>query len=715
MLGFFRKYQKFFLIVVSFFIIVSFVFFGTSNALSRTEKDPNWEVGHLVDGSVLMSKKLHGMTRLLQGGVEEGSRGMNLLNGSLVHKEIILGAQGEILAQNYFEELYPELSERWKRMKQYSPYAHPYTSAISAKAVWNQFAPEITQLLHQVREAPEEFSIEELPLMFALYRAQAKFPPHMLHQMLYFQERHGGQVRPDPALPRGDFALFGFGSVEDWFGTKYLSLISQFVLNTACIAKQEGYRVSSKEAQFNLYMNVEQGLKSYQNGQELTSEEVHKYYSYGIRSLGMQEKRAVTLWQEALLYRAFVNELKGAVVVDRLALDQFKKEAQTTYSIRNFQLPQSLRLSSFQEMLTLQCYLDAVAEKDVLAFPPRMKSPEEVAKLNPQLVAESLNVKLAKVTKKEVAARVPLKKGWEWELEEDNFALLVKEFPTLAGKTSDSHQARIEALEQIDERTRFQVDQFARLAIVDQNQRLIEEALAKAPLSNETLQVALKGEGPFAGEQLIHLLKTRDPSLLCYTTDGETYYQMEMVSSSDGLELLSYEEALSKGILGEMLDQLLAAAYPNFAFEEPLEEVKDQLGAKIYQDLLSYIQQSSGESFEELDKYASHRFDGYLQEMRELAKANPDEFSKSQSSPKDFWALQVFEESQKELKAPLQVGEFSQIAGGGFIQLLEKTEGAATEEEIAEVHQFLAEDAEKMWISQMIEHLNESSAVSFHE
>ncbi len=57
MLGFFRKYQKFMFIIVTFFIVVSFVFFGTSNTIGPSEEAaPNKPIGKLVDGSKLRIK-----------------------------------------------------------------------------------------------------------------------------------------------------------------------------------------------------------------------------------------------------------------------------------------------------------------------------------------------------------------------------------------------------------------------------------------------------------------------------------------------------------------------------------------------------------------------------------------------------------------------------------------------------------------------------------
>ena len=148
MLQLLRKYQKFFFGIVAFFLIASFSFFGTFSAfLQQRDQTPNREVGTLVDGMPLMERKLQAMNRLLQYGVEEGGRAYNLLNGSVVHKDIMLSGIGEVLTNHYFEELEEELEMKWKRMKNYTPYTHPYAPYISAQKVWSQYCPELNDLL----------------------------------------------------------------------------------------------------------------------------------------------------------------------------------------------------------------------------------------------------------------------------------------------------------------------------------------------------------------------------------------------------------------------------------------------------------------------------------------------------------------------------------------------------------------------------------------
>src|SRR3990167_6984168 len=100
MLGFFRRFQKIFFVIVTAMIVLSFLFFGTARSFFEREKVVDRKLGQLVDGSALMEKRLHRLMSMIEHGIEEGSRSPNLLSNSLVHKRFILSGLGRILAEH---------------------------------------------------------------------------------------------------------------------------------------------------------------------------------------------------------------------------------------------------------------------------------------------------------------------------------------------------------------------------------------------------------------------------------------------------------------------------------------------------------------------------------------------------------------------------------------------------------------------------------------
>lgn len=687
MLNFFRKYQKGFFIVVTFFIAVSFCFFGTYGAFSGDDKVPDREIGHLVDGSVLKEQRLQSLVRLLQNGAEEGGQYTNLLSDSMVHKELILSGLGQILAEHHFDEFKDELAARWKRAKNYTPYVHPYNRAISAKNLWSQFCPKMLGLLDELKKAPAEFSKEQLLLLFEFYAAQAQFPPSYLHQMLYYQQ--GEQTRPDPGLPQANVALFGFQSVSDWFGDKFVEETGKLILNCACIAREEGYKVTKEEAQVDLFSNVYRGLKSYGQEKNLTSEEAQKYYGHQLRSIGLDENQATALWREVLLFRRLFNEVGNAVFVDSLAYNQFKNFAKPSHKICRYALPKSLQFENFREMIKFQRYLEIVAADDFVDLPKQLRSAEEIMDAHPELAYKEFEIEVASITKQDAAAQISLKETWKWEGQ--NFDQLKKEFPSLALCKSDKMEDRMEALDKLDEVTRFKVDQLARLAIVEADPAQIDAVLASTAAEKTKVKVVLgKGESPFSGERFLALLETEDPALSHYSVDGETFYAIKVLEKGKGWNLLSFEEA----DMDQVLDQFLKTAYPSLKIKEPFDEAKDQVAAKLYADLLKSI--ASHTKINQLDDYAKHRFDGYLKEMRALAM-------NKENVQAGMWPLDVREATSAETS--LAIGEFSPVQNGQFMQLLEIVESSATDSELASVKEHLKRDAEQELMRKLLKRL----------
>lgn len=697
MLQFFRKYQKFFFIIVTFVIVISFSFFGTFSTFTQRNEVTDREIGKLIDGSVLMEQKLFGLLRLLQHGIEEGGRTSNLLNDSLLHKDLILSGLGEILAKHYYEQMSSELSEKWKRVKHFVPYVHPHAPHISAKGVWSQMAPKINALLDEVKNAPAEFSPEQLPLLFKLYAAQADFPPHLLLQMLYFQQSQNGQIRPDPGLPSVNVALFGFESIEDWFGSKFIEEAGKFILNAAIIAREEGYVVKKEEAQVDLLRNAYKGLKLFGQGENPTNQQAHHAFQSQLRYLGLSEGEAIEYWRQSLFFRRLFHEVGESVFLDRLALQQFMGFAKPAHSICRYRLPNTLQFENFWQMLKFQRYLEVAFEGDYLSLPEKKRDPQVVRDEHPELVYKTFEVELATVKKGEIASQVGLKQTWDWEAEEENFAKLQQKFPILAEKKCRSVAERLEVLDGLNELIRLKVDTFARNDLVTSHPEWIVEALAKASREKKTLKVRLKGGDPlFSGEKFLAQLESESKELEKFTSDGETFYSVHVLEKGKGWHLLSFEEACRDSTLDHVLESLLQTAYAGMDFKQPYEEIKEEVGAKVYADLLRTI----GE-YKDWASYAKHRLDGYLQSMRKLAIHSKEEFEKKQNS--SLWALEKREEQMGAAEVAMAEGDYSPIAEGSFFQLLEKKLAQPSDEEMSLAKQHLKRDAEQKLMQSVLQ------------
>ncbi|NGX38911.1 MAG: hypothetical protein KR126chlam1_00227 [Chlamydiae bacterium] len=701
MLGFFRKYQKFFFIIVA----VSFVFFGTYSTLGRGPKEtPDREVGKLIDGSPLMEKELAALTRLLKYGVEEGGRNYNFLNDSLIHREIILSGIGEVVAMRYFPLIEGELQERWRRAKRYTPYSHPEASHISARAAWDQFAPKINVLLDELKEAPEEFSKEQLPLLFQLYAAQAEFPAPLLHQLLYNEQAQSEQVSPDPAFNNAEMGLFGFYSVEDWFGAKYENLLVKVILNGSIIAAEKGYEVSREEAWQDLFSNVYNTLKAYSKEENISGEQAQNSMLEQMRYFGFTEDLAASLWQKVMLFRRMVGEAGAAVFIDSLALDQFKNFSKPSVKVCRYELPKALQFSNMRSLFKFQRYLEIVSEVDVLDLPTTFRSANEIQMEHPELAYKVFQIEVASISRNELEAGISLKKTWDWEIDQKNFARLQEAFSSLSSVSAQSEEERVAALEELSEQKRFAVDQFARTAILNDHLEWIDEALATKEHREVSLKVRAKGGATsFDGEEFIGWLESDDPALARYSPHDENFFSIHVLEKGKNWELLTFEQVNMDQTMENALDQLLIAAYSSFDMTAPFEEMQDEVAERVYADLLNEIDlHAVGEISEE--GLAPHRFDRLLQEMHHLVLTDKEGFAKAQESP---WALKQYEENLVGREIALDIGEFSTVSTTGFYQVLEKGEVGASEEEIAAAKEHLARDAKKSLVVNLMAQLEE--------
>jgi len=695
MLGFFRKFQKLFFVIVTFFIVISFVFFGTSGSFFQREKVVDQKVGELVDGSLLMERQLHGLIRMLEHGLEEGTRSPNLLSDSLVHKQFILSGLGKVLAEHVFTDLEEELEQRWNRAKNYVPYQHPYAPHISAKHVWTQFSPNILAAIEKLKAHTGNFTRDHVGVLFDCYAAQAAFPPPLLHQMLSYRQQQSEGVRPDPGLQGANVSLFGFQTVEDWFGVKFVEEMAKFILNASCVAREEGYIVSFEEARMSLFTNVANGMKLLNNGNMPEMEDIQGVYAMQIHGTGLSEEEAVALWQRILAFDRMFQEVGQSVFLDSLALDQFKRDATHAATVIQYRLPESLRFSTFREMLKFQRYKEIVSDADLLSLPQTFKDPKEVMDLHPDLVYKQIEVDLASISKEEVAARVPLKETWEWEADPRNFAYLEGAFPQLVSHASATFDERIQALDSLEPKLRFQVDQMARLALVDAHPEWVEEELSNEEVNRVLLKVCLEDrENPLSGSHFLALIESDDSSLSCYSVNGQEYFRVVVLDKQAGWNLFTYEEA--EDVLDEKLDQILRLAYEVEEIEQPFEEVRDQIGAQVYTDLIAAL---GSDASDHLDVLATHRFDSYLNNMRDLAMTDPDQFAIELERP---YALESSTETLPLEVEGMKEGEFATVQEGGFYQLIEEVEKLATEEEIAAAKEYLAGEARQNLMRNLI-------------
>ena len=627
MLEFFRKYQRYFFIFIAVVIVISFSFFGTHTTLNAPQKIEDRCIGQKIDGSKLMRSDLQKMTLFISSdrndlALGERNRMPNFFNDGVIRKDLLGTGIGTLLVQAYFEELRDELAEKMNRHKEYRPYSHPSAPFISMENLWSQVLPPQKVNLDRFLKDTHEMNSEAFSLLVELYLGESAFPPNILREYLLYQQKHYSWIEPDPALQRANLSLFNCHSIEDWFGSRFVELVAQFVLNAETIARGRGYKVSEEEARVDLIRNGYEALQGQMRNKEVSQDDVSELWQQQLRYLGMNEKEAVAVWQKVMLFRRLFEDVGGAVFVDPQIYQTFYGFASKTAEVDLYHLPESLNLKDFSSLMKLELYLDQVAKnrKEVLLLPRSFSAAEEVEKTCPELVEERFLVEVAQINISDVALNVSVKETWEWQLEKDNYELLEKAFPQLTLKDGSDAEGYFAALEALPYAMRQKVDAFSRKKIVERHPEWITDALNQAHMKVKEVSYSPKSEEtPFqGGEKLAKLLRAAalkgelevNPDALKarealeqFTADGETYFRFQVVDRDLERVILTFAEANERGILDRLLAKHLETAYPKVRGKnpalfkddqgewKPAEEVQSEIGKILYNDRLKKLEE----------------------------------------------------------------------------------------------------------------------------
>ncbi len=510
MLQFLRKHQKFFFAIVTAVIIVSFCFFGTYGTMQREVEIPDCPIGKLIDDSPLMSQELELLTSFLSTSCNEHQlleKGQmpNLLNDGVIQHLFLETGLLSLIAKPYFSEIAPELKERIDRVRTYRHYIHRDAPFLSCEAVWNRFFPGMKQEIQTLSKSSLGDE-ESLDLLGALYLHQGQLPTDVLRRILTYEQQQYTSLRRDDRLERIDLSMFGFQNLEEWLGGKLMRVIAQVILNGAAKAEREGYRVSEEEARRSLQQSLHHGITKTLSGRELKGEELYKIYQQQIHALHREERQVIAMWQKVLLFREMFEDVGASVILDASTHRAFSDFAREKLLVNTYELPEALHLKKFRDLLKLQTYLEAVAiapgKKTAasLQLPDRLATVFDVLSCTPELVEHRFNAEIAEVHYEALALQVTLKQIYEWEMNEEHFELLLKEFPLLTNTPCFTIEDRYAALEKMAPPLRLQIDKMAREAIVRAHPEWLETAFREG--DRRTISFGMRQKGgqiPFMG------------------------------------------------------------------------------------------------------------------------------------------------------------------------------------------------------------------------
>lgn len=782
MLAFFRKYQHYIYIAITIVIVVSFSFFGTYSTLSNNVTHEHTAFT-AIDGSQISNAELEQMALFIGTDAEDkllfgGMWGPNFLNDGVIKNDFFQSGLADILATAYAADIEPDLVARSEKEKRHTLYQHPQAKFVSVEAAWNYLAPDLKRQYEQMLLTTDPISAEALNNRIQLYLSEKKFPAPLVRQVLLYQQQQYSWLSPDPTIERMDFSLFGYHTVDDWFGPRFVKLLAEFIINASVMAEQKGYKVTKSEALADLLYNSETSYKQLLNSPHLGVANSSEFFNEQLRRMQLSQSQAAEIWRKVLLFRRWFNDVGSSAFVDPIMFEKFDEVASEKAVGMLYQLPPEFRIGSFNQLQRLETYLAAVGKQGNgtgLALPKSIYSVEEVAKNTPELVQKKYQIEYAKVDKTALQAKVGVKETWNWEVEDANWDKLQKQFAFLGNQQAATRAERFVILDALDSNSRTKVDAYARKAIVDMHSEWIDQALSQADLAPISLTLNLKGrnavlqglKNPEAFMKLLDAAKLgeQDEALSKYTFDGDIYYRLIVKERTPNLEIASFKDSMQSGILDELLNKQLEAYYlsirekhaADFQKEDhtwkPLAEVKSKV-AELYfattlQALRDLYRSLNKTSADVLDDIASTlRFYPYMKTFLEGVKKDPAKISafvqpaKGIEATKELTRGNGVEDQWKLIMQPYEAERGSEMEEINFAEAfnipLESWSGihtppngnlsvfflkskesvkdtAALDKRISMARSQLADEAKRILMKQTVEEIKGKGAISLSE
>ncbi len=668
MLDFFRRYQRYFFLVITVVIIISFSFFGTYNTLgSNTWREQvafkavnGHDVTRVDVDEMALFLATDNEDKLLYGGVW----GPNFLNDGVIRKDFLETGLAQELALAYRQDLQEDIDKRLVKEKKYALYTHPQVKFLGVENVWNYFAPAMNAHYDTLRAAQDGLTEEAFNSRVKLYLGEKQLPASMLRQVLRYQEKQYNWLTPDDKLNQTDLSLFGYHTIEDWFGPRFTRLVSEFIINAAILAEAQGYQVSKAEVLADLARSTQQSYQQNLKNPHLGVASPEEYFSEQLRRLNMDQNRVIKVWRQILLFRRYFQDAGATALVDTLVNQQLHQFANENVTVDLYRLPAELKIANQETLQNLEIYLQAVAKnnkQDPLALPQQFLAAAEVSSTYPELVQKEYELEVAQVPQKTLQARISLRDLWNWEIEDKNWERLQKQFPDLGVKTAQTREGRFEVLDSLDAATRSKVDAFAKQEIVQAHPEWIDQALDEAKPQKMIIGLRLQGGKTFftgleqkeKRQILMQLLDqaplgekvAADSDLYHYTADQQNYYRVTVLDRVLEPQVITFAEAQTEGTLDQVRKRILEKYYVTIREKNPAayqlenkewktfsaarEAVANQFFEKLFTALESVKKEASSDSTSwSKDQLAALRFYPYLKQVKAQIEKDPAQAEK---------------------------------------------------------------------------------------
>jgi hypothetical protein len=599
MLKFFRKYQKVFFAFIAFIIVVTFSFFGTQSIATKITKPKDIDVSTAYDGSKVKLSDIENMSLFLSTDYSDSSLTYshfrpNLFNDGVLRNDILRSGLAKIFFEKYFDQLKVSFESKFEKIQKYKPFVHIEDPSISFEVVMQMLNPKVMILLKEI-QMQKELNLEFFDKYLELYNEQAKFQPDLIKKILLYHEKQN-DIPPDIRLHQDSISLFGFDTTIDWFGKDFIDLVSQFIINTALVAQEKGYEVTTQEALSELMINLKRAL----NNQ--VKEPITSYFKKMLYQLRMDEKIAANIWRQVLLFRKYFKDVSNNTLVDDLAYREFLDYSATIAKIKLYHLPEYLKIKNFEDLMRFDMYLMATTKKsDPLEIPKEFLSIEEIEKKYPELFEKKYSVNVRHTNLEKASVKVKVKDMYFWQLQDENWQKLKNKFSFLI--LAKTKKEKLDVINALDFNQKSQLDTFSRQEMVKENPALINEALLAENEKKYDFYIFKNCKLPVSIKDIDKIEKYLDSQdkIEKYTEDNNNFFAIEIIQKPNGKNLISFEKALKNKIIDKMLNKylidqylILRETYPQKFKDEndefkPFDLIRDEIAQIVFQDVLTKL------------------------------------------------------------------------------------------------------------------------------
>lgn len=644
MMSHIRRHQRTITILVTACTISTFVFFGSSRAFAPTNAAHEviaWQVGK----TQLSVKQLQTRSRFLGSELATSAQSnetwCSWLNPGFVSQWILstgLGAQ-MIDSNPVFKAA---LEERKGKELKWQGYRHPYMGHLNYDSVLSQFNPPLAQALKKWRMESELSAKAKIDL----YQQAKRMPTEFFTTIIRYHEASLSAAQKDPSLDGRSMSLFGYESMQAWFGKEFVDSCVKLISLGAQHARSLGYDVSLAQARHSVHSRIEQvwsGLK--EKGVDLS---LPAFKAQMYRSVGMSEQELTEFWQELVLFECFFHHQGSQALTDPLAINHLAAFAGESRQAEVYEIPALYRCSNLEALAKLQVYwhyTTGLALTDP-SVPLHKKSTEEISKVCPELIANRVSLEWRHLTLDDFRLRVGPKKMIVWQAEDDLWAQIS---PQVTQKNITERAERIKLLSLLDRTKREHVDQASLKWILKHNPERCLSLIEEVPAQNDSLVFALASakqplEGISNANLLLQYLKSGEPKL--YTQDEQHYYLFSKAHAATQ-ELIDFQKAQELSILDALLLKKLTAHYETMKSRQSpalykdgklleLSKVRSQILMDLLQPVLvelqrqmaNYTQQAPKAQIykvNEANEVASWRYVSMLQNVAGLESMDTDQ------------------------------------------------------------------------------------------